>query len=349
MGFKQMACATLVLAAMAAPAVAGEGKISGDVFGDMYWFAANHDSTLEDQSGLWFRRINLSYDYKYSPTYSARVRFEALSPGDFSADSMVPYMKDAWVKWSSGTHGIILGLQQTPLSNLVETVWGYRSIERGPGDLHGFGGSRDIGFGAQGTVGANQLFGYHLLFGNGGGTKAEDNSKKKLMLALSVKPTDELVLEVYGDYEDRIDEADRKTMQVFAGYMASRFRAGVQYTRQDRNEPADEDLELPIISGFVAANLSEKMWLFGRVDHLTEPNPQGDKIAYVPMDTGSAPTYVVGGLDWTLHEEKNDAGKLIADVHLMPNVEAVFYDEPEAGGSAPDTDVIPRVTFQFRF
>jgi hypothetical protein len=277
------------------------------------------------------------------------VRFGALSP-DFTQTSanMVPYMKDAWVKWASGTHGIILGLQQTPLSNLVETVFGYRSIERGPGDLHGFGGSRDIGFGAQGTFDANKRFGYHLLFGNGGGTKSEDSTKKKAMLALSVKPTDALVLEVYGDYEDRVNDGDRKTMQVFLGYMADRFRAGVQYTQQNR-AVTGEDLELPIISGFLAGSVSEKLWLFARVDHMTEPNPQGDKIAYVPMVTNATYTYVVGGLDWTLHEEKNDKGKLVADVHLMPNVEAVFYDEPVGGGEAPDTDVIPRITFHFRF
>jgi hypothetical protein len=67
------------------------------------------------------------------------------------------------------------------------------------------------------------------------------------------------------------------------------------------------------------------------------------------MVTNATYTYVVGGLDWTLHEEKNDKGKLVADVHLMPNVEAVFYDEPVGGGEAPDTDVIPRITFHFRF
>jgi hypothetical protein len=261
---------------------------------------------------------------------------------------MVPYLKDAWVKWTSGQQGIFLGLQQTPSFDVIENTWGYRSIERTAPDMQGFASSRDIGIGAKGAFGASQRVGYHLLLASGDGTRSEEDSKKKAMLSVSVKPTDELVLEVYGDYEDRVDDADRRTVQVFAGYAAAKFRAGVHWTEQNRN-PAGEDVDLTIISGFAAGSVSEKLWLYGRVDRLTEPNPQANKIAYLPMDNNTAYTYVVGGLDWVLHEERNDKGKLIADVHLMPNVEAVVYDEPEAGGETPDTDVVPRLTFQFRF
>jgi hypothetical protein len=42
------------------PAFAGEGKFSALMFGDAYWMAANHDSTLKDMNGLWIRRFFLT-------------------------------------------------------------------------------------------------------------------------------------------------------------------------------------------------------------------------------------------------------------------------------------------------
>lgn len=340
--------ACMLIACAVAPALAGEGKWSGEVFGDVYWFAASHDSVIEDQNGLWVRRMNISYDYKFSETYAARVRLEAASPGDFTSSTMNVFVKDAWLKWSNPNHAALIGLQQTPTFALIESVWGYRSVEKPPVDLQGFGPSRDIGIGAQGAFGARKRVGYHALIANGNGTKSETDKGKKAMGALNVRPTDELVLEVYADYEDRTNDADRTTVQAFAGYQAARLRAGLQWTEQTRNVVGD-DLDLTIYSGFVAVQAVEKMWVFGRVDRDDDPNPDGGKIAYLPFDETAPNTFVVAGLDWTLWEETNDKGKVTADAHIIPNVEAIFYDEPDGGGPAPDDDVVPRLTFAMHF
>ena len=60
---------------------AAEGQLSGVVFGDAYWFAANHDSAAEDANGLWVRRVYLTYDVKQTENVSMRLRFESGSPG----------------------------------------------------------------------------------------------------------------------------------------------------------------------------------------------------------------------------------------------------------------------------
>jgi len=128
MGLKRilvLGCMTLVIAS--GSAFGGEGKLSGEAFGDIYWVAANHDSALEDQNGLWIRRANLSYDYKWDESFSGRVRVEAMTPGDFESDEiMFTFIKDAWVKYTVSTHNVLLGLSQTPSLSLVEEIWGMR-------------------------------------------------------------------------------------------------------------------------------------------------------------------------------------------------------------------------------
>ena len=119
--------------------VAAESRFSGHVFGDGYWFAANHDNEAEGANGLWIRRVYLTYDVKQSDNVSMRVRFESSSPGLNSAsDKMKPSVKDAYLAWApnGSKHVIYLGLSGSPTFNSVESAWGYRAVEKTPVDLY---------------------------------------------------------------------------------------------------------------------------------------------------------------------------------------------------------------------
>ena len=263
MSFKSAVLAVLTLAATAVPAFAGEGKFSALLFGDAYWMAANHDSTIEDMNGVWIRRFYLTYDYKFDEAWSARLRLEANQPGDFeTAGTISAFMKDAYLKYTRGTHAGLIGIQPTATLVTYEDVWGYRAVEKVPVELQGFGSSRDAGIGLQGDFGEGGKVGYHIVAGDGNSVNAETNSKKKIMGALHVRPVDHLILEGYADYEDRVDSGDRVTYFGFGGWQADHLRAGVQYAKQTRRETG-EDIDLRIVSGFVAAGVTEKMWLFG--------------------------------------------------------------------------------------
>jgi hypothetical protein len=264
---------------------------------------------------------------------------------------MLFYVKDAWLKWANANHAALLGLQVTPTFSVIENVWGYRSVEKTPVDLQGMGSSRDMGIGAVGAFGASKKLGYQVLVADGSGTKSETDRGKKVMGAIDVRPNDKLVIEGYADYENRTNDADRTTYQAFAGYQAAKLRAGLQWTKQTRNMvgTGKDDIDLNIYSGFVTAQASEKMWVYGRVDRNDDGNPDGPKITFFDFAKDTPNTFVVGGLDFQIWQEVNDSGKLTSDVHIMPNVEAVFYDAPNGGGPTPDNDVIPRLTFWMRF
>jgi len=77
-----------------------EGKFSGYMFGDYYHITKSHKADILDKHGFWFRRIYFSYDYKINSNFSTRLRFEMSNEGDFTSKiAMIPFVKDAWLKY----------------------------------------------------------------------------------------------------------------------------------------------------------------------------------------------------------------------------------------------------------
>ncbi|HET6528249.1 MAG TPA: hypothetical protein VFG39_05820 [Balneolaceae bacterium] len=317
--------------------VGEKGKLSGLFFGDYYWIANHHNQDLDGRNGFWIRRIYLTYDYKISDSFSSRLRLEMEHDGDFQGNSeLVPTVKDAYLKWKSGDHQILAGISSTPTFNLTEAVWAYRSVAKSPLDLYDFGSSRDLGLSFIGELGEAEKFNYHFFFGNGNGESAEFNEGKKVMLALGYDLTKHFIIEVYGDWNDGTT-ADTYTLQGFIGYRSDVFNFGALYARQWR-QIIGTDLNLDLVSIFANKQLTEKAAGFLRVDHMFDPYPDGDDNAFLPFSPEAESTFLVGGVDVKLHET----------IHLMPNIETIFYGE-NALGETPETDVIPRVTLFFEF
>ena len=312
-------------------------KLSGLLYGDAFWFADDHDPSFDDETGFWIRRIYLTYDQELDESWSFRLRLEFNSPGDFeSSERLEPFLKDAFVAWAEGAHTLQLGLAPTPTFALIESTWGYRSVEKTPLDLYRWGASRDLGVAAFGTLGEHKKVAYHVQLGNGS-DGSETNQGKKSMAALQYFPAEGWIVEVYGDYEDRPDDSDRATAQVFAAWQGQRGRWGIQYARQER-ESEPEDLSLDLASAFGALELSPRTWLLGRVDRSFDPHPEGDEIPYLPLDPTASSWLYLAGLDWRVNPH----------LDVIPNFEIVSYDE-RPDGSRPTTDVVLRVTLDAHF
>ncbi len=340
-----MLAAVVAVALGAAPATAQDVpdwvnrmKISGLAFGDYAWMAASHDPEMEGNNAFWFRRIYLTFDYGFSQAWDFRLRFEANSAGDFTSSKIEPFVKDAWVRWKNDRHAIYIGLSSTPTWDLVEGFWGYRDVEKTALDLQKMGSSRDLGVAAKGKLDEGGRVEYHAMIGNGSGTKGETNEGKKALLGLAVHPTDELVIQVYGDVDDRPGDTDRTTVQAFAGWEGDDARLGVQFAHQNRQREEEASLDLDVLSVFGAVDVSERVALLARYDRMFDPNPDAAAIAYLPMDPTAKSNLLLGGIDIELD----------AHFHLIPNLEVVFYDDV-SGLPKPDTDVVPRVTFSAKF
>jgi hypothetical protein len=313
-------------------------KINGLAFGDFYWVQGNHDNSLEDRNGFWMRRMYLTFNKSLTDTIDARVRFEASSPGDFTTKrKMEPIIKDLYLRWKfSKLHQTYIGLSSTPTWGVVEGFWGYRAVEKTVLDLQKLGSSRELGVAFKGSFDTDKKVRYHFMLGNGSGTSSETNEGKKALFSLGFYPTSSLVLEFYADYDNRPLETDRRTFQGFLGFQGDSGRVGVQYAHQIRE--GSSNLNLDALSVFGFHKLTPHVSLIGRVDRMFDPNPDGHKISYIPFDPTAKSTLFLAGLDLKISE----------GFSLIPNVEVIRYDKRE-DGTQPETDLIPRITFYYKF
>ena len=312
-------------------------KISGLGFGDFFWIAANHNENLKDDNGFWFRRLYLTFDKAMTDRLDMRLRFEMNSAGDFTSDQQLePFAKDAWVRWKfTDQHQVHLGLSPTPNMNVVDAFWGYRFLEKSLMDLQRIGATRDLGVAFRGSLGSGQKVRYHFMLGNGSSTRGETDRGKGTQASLGYYPNDSLILEFFSDYDQR-PEADRNTYSAFLAYKRDWGRLAIQYAHQERKGLSPVDLDLMSFFGIV--NVSPSLTLIGRYDRMFDPNPEGANIPYIPFDPTAKFHFFLTGIDWKVTEEFS----------LLPNIEVVRYDKRE-DGSRPATDVIPRVTFFYRF
>ncbi|MCZ6485823.1 MAG: porin [Acidobacteria bacterium] len=312
--------------------------ISGYAFGDYYWMAANHDSDLEDRNGFRFRRIYLTFDKSLSDAFDARLRLEMRSPGDFTSTTRLdPFVKNAYLRWKlSNRHQAHLGLSPTPTLNVVDEFWGYRWVEKSLLDLQKMATSADMGLALRGSLDSGEQLRYHFMVSNGSGTRGESDQGKKVLLSLGLYPSDSVILELYSDYESRPLNTNRRTFQSFLAYQAQWGRLGFQYVHQTRS--GTPDLQLDALSLFGVAKLSPATSLFWRYDRMFDPNPDGAGISYIPFHPGAKSNFFLTGVDLKVHERFS----------LLPNVEVVRYDKLQ-DGTRPKSDLIPRVTFFYRF
>jgi hypothetical protein len=322
---------------------AGEGRFSGYMFGDLYYFLSHHDSTVEHQNGFWFRRIYFTYDYEISKVFFTRLRLEAHSPGDFKTKSkLTPFLKDAYLKVKFAGGNFIFGLSPTPTFKLIEEIWGYRSVEKTPIDLYKFGTSRDFGIALEGKV-VNGLIKYHLMVANGAGTSSETNRGKKYMFSLSLNDG-RTVFEGYADLEDRgKGEGSRYTLQAFFAHLTKIYRFGLQFSYRVMK---DLDAKIPIYSAFLTYNMLTNLTLLTRLDYLGRRNPLGPEISYLPMSANRKTVFLLVGYD--IHPNPM--------VHIIPNVEVVFYRESHTINPATEVytkeekaTILPRLTFFYKF
>jgi hypothetical protein len=320
----------LVLLFLSSSLVAQEKPvtISGVVFGDYYYAVSHHDEEIEGMNGFWIRRGYLTLDRSFSDQLSAQFRLEVAQPGDFRTNAnLEPFVKDAWLRWKhSPALEVIAGLSPSPAIVTVERVWGYRSVEKTALDLQRMIATRDLGVAVQGAAGRIR---YHAQVGNGASTGSETNAGKKFAASVSLLPTASTLFDVYADHDDRPGDTGRTTLQLLGALTNERMRVGVQLGRQFRDNADDLD----VASLFAVYNLGAKYALLARVDRNFDPNPEGDRILYLPFDPTRESFFFLTGVDWKLHK----------NVSVIPNVEYIAYDD---GG---DDDLFGRVTLNFTF
>jgi hypothetical protein len=243
------------------------------------------------------------------------------------------------MRWTYvGRQQVTLGIQPTATFEFIENFWGLRHIEKTPADLYRIDSSRDFGIGFQGPLNESQTVRYVAQVGNDSSQNSEVNSDKAVRLATRYEANPGFVVEGFYGFLSQPANADRHIGQGFVGYRNKKARAAFQYLFQRRNAASGSpapDLDLNIYSGFGVFDIVPEKWsVFGRVDRFDDPNPDGGRIDYLPIDPRAKYTFLLAGVEHYL----------FPSVRISPNVEWVHYDDLD-GGPDIDDDVAIRVTF----
>jgi hypothetical protein len=335
------------------------GKISGLMFGDDYWYyrlhqdriSSDNPTEVQGQQGFWFRRLYLTYDLAYNEKLSTRFRLEANSDGQFAGGDLVPYVKDAYLKWTyAGKHQMTLGIHPSLTFDWLEGFWGLRHIEKTPADLYRIDSSRDFGVTLSGPLAVDGL-NYAGQFGNESGNGSETDDGKIVRFEGRFERTPGIAVEGFYSYSNRAAGRDRQTAQGFAGFRTDTVRAGGHFLWQERQSGVADvpSQTISIWSGFVVWDvLPKKADLFLRVDrvagHLGGAEtglPGAEEIDYWLMSSRSKfTTWIVGG-EWYLHPS----------IRVSPNLELADYahDPDPVNFPGRDQDAIVRLTFFWMF
>ncbi|MBU1186467.1 MAG: hypothetical protein KJ908_06215 [Acidobacteria bacterium] len=313
-----------------------QGAFDGYMFGDYYYVMNQNNSDLKGMNGFQFRRIYFTFNTELTDSIKMRLRLE-MANASFASANMTPWVKDAYIDAKLGEQKIKFGIMASPAyGKTVEDIWGYRHLEKTPLDLFKFASSRDFGIALTGDVakGVNYL----VMFANGGGEKGEDNRGKKVMCALTFKPAEGFVIEVYGDYEYRSETDKRTTYEGFASYSGNWGRIGVLYANQGLANGTTVNMGL--FSAFGVIKAGKSVDIIGRVDMATTDGWlskfKGSGISYVPFANYAKPTFVIAGLSFTVAN----------NFWVIPNIKFATYS-----GDNVDLkdDVIASFTFFWKF
>ena len=329
-------CLLAVFCACGRVAAAESGssfRAGGLLFGDLYLVPSHHSIEGDGATGLVLRRGYLTFDADFDANWFGRLRFEFNQSGEFETYEIDAKTKDLYLGRRIGRHKALLGLSSTPTFDVIESSWGMRYLARTPMDLQGVA-SRDTGLALKGPLNGSGSLSYRFMYAAPVDFGGDSNENERWMAALGWQPAEHWTVDLYTDYEARDGPRDRSTLQAFVGYQAERFRWGLQYSDQDRQD----DPPLELLSGFVVGELTSRTSLVGRVDHLLEPSPKGDGIDYLPMDPTARATTYFGGLEFRLHPR----------VALTPNAVVTTYDRNDQG-VRPKTDVHLRLTLFLDF
>ena len=323
----------------------GPIKLSGLMFGDLYYNANAIKAEDKDVNGWQFRRIYFTADYTISDAFSSRFRLEADQSAQVQNKKIAVFVKDAWLKWKDVFDGsdLVVGISPTPAFDVSESVWGYRSLEKTIMDYYGIVPSRDLGIDLKGKIDGEGMVKYWVKLGDNSGNTAETNKYKRYYGQLQFKPSSDFQVTLYGDYASNSQKADSVSGTtkdngafVFAGFVnynvGKTFSIGLEaFMKSQSNNyydaPGQELMSQSGlgISAWATFALTEKISLVGRYD------------SYDPNTASSA---------------KNDANSLIVaavDFKVAPTVSVMPGIEVRGLEGAENSDIVPRATFYWVF
>jgi hypothetical protein len=213
----------------------------------------------------------LGYEHNFSRAFSSKVILDVGDPG-IGALQMTAFVKNAFLKYTKNQFSASVGMIGTDQFRVQEKHWGYRYILKSLQDEYGIGPSADLGAAIEYTP--SEIISFDISLLNGEGYKRiQSDSALKASAGITVKPLEGLVLRGYYDFMK--SDVAQTTISLFAGYTYGNFRAGLEYDIQQNHRMRSQN-DLSGVSAWAALQLSKKISVFTRYDHLWSEEMEGE-------------------------------------------------------------------------
>jgi len=339
------------------------GRISGYMFGDLYYNLTGdpkhlYDSKGADQgqanidgkknigrdlTGAQFRRIYFQLDNDLTARVATRFRLEMDGKELTSGGKLGVFVKNAYLQVRSVVPrgDVLFGELSTPTFESSETFWQYRSVEKTIADFWGVRNSADLGLQLRGWLDGDHHVGYNAMVGDGNGQKPESDRFKTIYFGVPLRWGD-LRVEPYADYQavrvnaghaavsDTVVNNDQATWKVFAGYEFRRWALGIEALSRVSHQVGKPNQEPRGFSVFARGTLHPLLAGFARFD---EWRP--DQRVASRVDT----RLWIAGLDW----------QPVKDLHVMPNLESTQYLRRGTAVVPAHHDLQIRITLYYLF
>ncbi|MCX7954472.1 MAG: hypothetical protein N3A01_04690 [Bacteroidales bacterium] len=340
-----------------------QGKFSALMFGDYFYNIMRDDSIskangaiLKDEknnNGFTYRRIHLTYDYKFNSKIFTRVNLESDNESTITNGKFGFFIKDAFIQFDSVYSNISIssGIITTPIYNISERWWGNRFLEKTITDLRRFASGRDLGVSVSGSFVDKKIF-YVLMVGNNSGNKIETDRFKSIYTQVGYNYFDRFIIYSTFTYHflprivDTYDTIppistlnnDRCLITLFAGFkLKNKISTGLELFIQSNNNSFNskekKKLENYYSYGgtfYISYSLSKLITLVERIDYF-DPN------ALVEVNNDRS-FYNIFAINI----------KIKNDITISPNILAEFYENLNNGYTLKPS-ITPRITLFWKY
>lgn len=337
------------------------GVFGGQFFGDVA-YKASADSLKRGnteyagmpakQSLFNIRRMYLTYNYFISPKFTSELvlAYEGQTPTSSTRNIFVKYLN---VKWSNvfKRTDLLFGQLRIPFIINVESLYGYRSIEKMVADMRGVSSSSDLGIAVQGRINKKENLSYSVILANGTGVRPENDKYKRLYTNLNgkfLKNTLNVDLNYSYELASPSIHKSRHSYKASIVYKTPQITIGTDCYNDNLMHYANAvpwqlTDTVPVnesaigLSFFVNKKLSDKFTSFARYDYYNPDTKYNAKDTYINPYNTNTEGFFTAGLDF--HPVQN--------VHIMPNVWYNHYHNKIVAANIPGiskADVVYRLT-----
>jgi hypothetical protein len=285
----------LTSATLSSQNIENSGKPTAEIFTDFHY---SLDQNLKT-TGFSINRAYFGYNYIADENFSAKIMLNIGNPDDVlpvTEPRRYAFFREASISYSKNKLNLLFGMVSTRLYDFQQKFWGKRYVANTFQAINSYGTVADLGIAADYKFSDKLDVDVTLMNGEGYLKVQLDNNLKSSM-GITVTPTKELAIRVYGDMT-KMQGVPQETFVGFAGFKNNKVTIGGEISYKS-NLDLVQGHHAWGFSGTGAMSLTKKIEFFTRYDYSTSVIVPGDATQWNLAKDGK---FLINGFQYTFNK-----------------------------------------------